>query len=57
MRNILVGSWWWSTGIILSLLTFISNVLHRIQLFIWKFRYSVVNYIIDFGKPKEEEWE
>lgn len=55
MKSALISVWWWSSGVIICLLIFISNALHSLQLVIWKARYSVANYIIDFGKPKEEE--
>lgn len=57
MRKILFSLWWWSTEAICKALTFLSNCLHWITLRVWKARYAVANWIIDFGKPKDEEEE
>lgn len=57
MRKILVSLWWRSSGLISSLLTVVNTLLHWITLRVWKARYAVANWIIDFGKPKDEEEE
>lgn len=55
IRNILFTIWWQFSKMLCKFLALLHRGLNFLQYRAWKMRYGVANFIIDFGKPKEEE--